>query len=63
MSRYEFLLFAHISMAAIWVGGWRDNPVDVSLWIAVFAFAALAALLVRNGLNAQLAGTAAPVSE
>ena len=29
---------------------------DASLWIAVLAFAALAAVLVRNGLNAQLAG-------
>jgi len=36
---------------------------DASLWIAVVVFAALAALLVRNGLNAQLgAGDAAPVS-
>jgi uncharacterized membrane protein len=34
---------------------------DASLWIAVLAFAALAALLVRNGLNARL-GAAAPVS-
>jgi uncharacterized membrane protein len=34
---------------------------DASLWIAVLAFAALAAWLVRNGLNAQLAG--APVTE
>ena len=33
---------------------------DASLWIAVLAFAALAALLVRNGLNARLAGAAAP---
>jgi uncharacterized membrane protein len=34
---------------------------DASLWIAVLAFAALAVLLVRNGLNAQLA--AAPATE
>jgi uncharacterized membrane protein len=36
---------------------------DASLWIAVLAFAALAALLVRNGLNAQLAGGPAPAHE
>jgi hypothetical protein len=36
---------------------------DASLWIAVLVFAALAALLVRNGLNAQLAGTAAAAPE
>ena len=36
---------------------------DASLWIAVLAFAALAALLVRNGLNAQLAGGPAPARE
>jgi hypothetical protein len=36
---------------------------DASLWIAVVVFAALAALLVRNGLNAQLgAGDAALVT-
>ena len=36
---------------------------DGSFWIAVLVFAALAALLVRNGLNAQLgAGDAAPVT-
>lgn len=33
---------------------------DASLWIAVLVFAALAALLVRNGLNTQLAGAARP---
>jgi uncharacterized membrane protein len=32
---------------------------DASLWIAVLVFALLAALLVRNGLNAQLAGASA----
>ena len=32
---------------------------DGSLWIAVLVFAALAALLVRNGLNAQVGGTPA----
>jgi uncharacterized membrane protein len=36
---------------------------DASLWIAVLAFAALAALLVRNGLNARLAGEPAPATE
>jgi uncharacterized membrane protein len=36
---------------------------DASFWIAVLVFAALAALLVRNGLNAQLgAAQAAPVT-
>jgi hypothetical protein len=35
---------------------------DASLWIAVLAFAALAAVLVRNGLNAELAGGPAPAS-
>jgi uncharacterized membrane protein len=34
---------------------------DWSLWIAVLVFAALAALLVRNGMNARLA--AAPATE
>jgi uncharacterized membrane protein len=33
---------------------------DASLWIAVVAFAALAAVLVRNGLNAELAAASAP---
>ncbi len=36
---------------------------DVSLWIAVLAFSALAAVLVRNGLNAQLAGGPAPARD
>jgi uncharacterized membrane protein len=36
---------------------------DGSLWIAVLVFAALAVLLVRNGLNAQLAGAPRPVSD
>jgi uncharacterized membrane protein len=36
---------------------------DASLWIAVLAFAALAALLVWNGLNARLAAAPAPASE
>jgi hypothetical protein len=31
---------------------------DASLWIAVLAFAALAALLVRNGLTTRLASAA-----
>jgi uncharacterized membrane protein len=34
---------------------------DLSLWVAVIAFAALGALLVRNGMNARLA--AAPATE
>lgn len=34
-----------------------------SLWIAVLAFAALAALLVRNGMNAQVPGAAASATE
>src|ERR687896_1101953 len=36
---------------------------DASLWIAVLAFAALAALLVWNGLNMQLAGAARPAEQ
>jgi uncharacterized membrane protein len=36
---------------------------DAALWIAVLMFAALAVLLVRNGLNAQLAGGPAPARE
>jgi uncharacterized membrane protein len=36
---------------------------DAWLWIAVVFFAALAGLLVRNGLNAQLAGTGAPAAK
>ena len=36
---------------------------DTSLWVAVIAFAVLAALLVRNGLNAQLGGEPAPAPE
>jgi uncharacterized membrane protein len=36
---------------------------DASLWIAVVVFAALAALLVRDGLNTRLAGTVAPAPE
>jgi uncharacterized membrane protein len=36
---------------------------DASLWIAVLVFAALAVLLVRNGLSAQLAGAPRPVSD
>jgi uncharacterized membrane protein len=36
---------------------------DGSFWIAVVAFAALAALLVRNGLNAQVGGAPAPATE
>jgi uncharacterized membrane protein len=36
---------------------------DLSLWLAILAFAALAAFLVRNGLNARLASAAAPATE
>ena len=36
---------------------------DASLWIAVIVFGAIAALLVRNGLNARLAATPAPAAE
>jgi hypothetical protein len=62
MSWYEFLLFVHIAMATIWVGGAAMMPSwgDGSLWIAVLVFAALAALLVRNGMNARLSAASAP---
>ena len=37
---------------------------DLSLWVAIAGFAVLAGILVRNGLNARLAGAAAePVRE
>ncbi|HET8653746.1 MAG TPA: DUF2269 family protein [Gaiellaceae bacterium] len=36
---------------------------DASLWIAVLAFAALAVLLVRNGMNARLGAVAASAAE
>jgi uncharacterized membrane protein len=36
---------------------------DASLWIAVLAFAALAALLVWNGLNARIGAAPAPASD
>ena len=49
-----FLIIFDMSVKPSWGDG--------SLWIAVLAFAALAALLVRNGLNTQLAA-AAPVAE
>jgi uncharacterized membrane protein len=48
-----FLIIFDMSVKPSWGEG--------SLWIAVLAFGALAALLVRNGLNAQLA--AAPAVE
>jgi uncharacterized membrane protein len=35
---------------------------DLSLWIAIAGFAALAAVLVRNGLNARIGGAAAEPS-
>jgi hypothetical protein len=46
MTWYEFLLFFHISMAAM------D---DLWLWVSVAGFALLAAVLVRSGLRARLA--------
>ena len=36
---------------------------DASLWIAVIVFGAIAALLVRNGLNARLAATPATAAK
>ena len=36
---------------------------DASLWIAILVFAVLGAVLVRNGLNARLAGAPAPATE
>jgi uncharacterized membrane protein len=36
---------------------------DASLWIAILVFAALGAVLVRNGLNTRLAGAPAPATE
>jgi uncharacterized membrane protein len=48
-----FLIIFDMSVKPSWGDG--------SLWIAVLVFAALGALLVRNGLNAQLA--AAPATE
>jgi uncharacterized membrane protein len=48
-----FLIFFDMTVKPSWG--------DLSLWIAVVAFAALAVLLVRNGMNARLA--AAPAAE
>jgi hypothetical protein len=50
-----FLIVFDMSVKPEWGDAW--------LWIAVVFFAALAGLLVRNGLNAQLAGTAAPAAK
>lgn len=36
---------------------------DSSFWIAVLVFAALAVLLVRNGMNARLAAAPAPAPD
>jgi uncharacterized membrane protein len=47
-----FLIIFDMSVKPSWGDG--------SLWIAVLAFAALAALLVRNGMNAKLAAAPAP---
>jgi uncharacterized membrane protein len=50
-----FLIVFDMSVKPEWGDAW--------LWIAVLFFAALAGLLVRNGLNAQLAGAAAPAAK
>jgi uncharacterized membrane protein len=50
-----FLIVFDMSVKPEWGEAW--------LWIAVLFFAALAGLLVRNGLNAQLAGAAAPAAK
>jgi uncharacterized membrane protein len=50
-----FLIVFDMAVKPEWGGAW--------LWIAVVFFAALAGLLVRNGLNARLAGTAAPAAK
>jgi uncharacterized membrane protein len=47
-----FLIIFDMSVKPSWGDG--------SLWIAVLAFAALAALLVRNGMNAKLAAPPSP---
>jgi uncharacterized membrane protein len=49
-----FLIIFDMSVKPEWGDAW--------LWIAVAFFAALAGLLVRNGLNAQLAGAARPAA-
>ena len=49
-----FLIIFDMSVKPFWG--------DASLWIAVLVFAALAALLVRNGLSARLAGAPAPAA-
>jgi uncharacterized membrane protein len=49
-----FLIIFAMSVKPEWGDAW--------LWIAVAFFAALAGLLVRNGLNAQLAGAARPAA-
>jgi uncharacterized membrane protein len=50
-----FLILFDMAVKPEWGDAW--------LWIAVVFFAALAGLLVRNGLNAQLAGAAAPAAK
>jgi uncharacterized membrane protein len=50
-----FLIVFDMSVKPEWGDAW--------LWIAVVFFAALAGLLVRNGLNAQLAGAARPAAQ
>ena len=51
-----FLLIFDMSVKPSWG--------DLSLWVAIAGFAALAAILVRNGLNAKLAtASAEPVRE
>jgi uncharacterized membrane protein len=49
-----FLIIFEMSVKPEWGDAW--------LWIAVAFFAALAGLLVRNGLNTQLAGAARPAA-
>ena len=70
-------LDAHLNELAGSMGGWLyvllflivfDMAVkpqwgNASLWIAVLAFAALAVLLVRNGMNARLGAVAASAAE
>jgi hypothetical protein len=46
-----FLLIYDMSVKPAWG--------DVSLWVAIAGFAALAGILVKHGLNARVAGAAA----
>lgn len=58
LSRADLMLLFLIIFDMSTKPSWGDG----SFWVAVVVFAAVAALLVRNGLNAQLAGAAAPIS-